>query len=113
MAALGRSHTHGGEPLYQLDIAISHARCVDDVFDLQVFVEIDKFSTLGVLQERPRMIDLLGTVDVFNRHRLAVMRHPQIAQCLSRRVPTVGFYQIQREDAVDTAGEMHALGQIG
>ena len=66
MAALGRSHTYCGEALHQLDIAITHTRCIDNVFDLQVFVEIDKFSTFGVLQERPRMIDLLGTVDVFS-----------------------------------------------
>ena len=47
MAALGRSHTHGGEALHQLDVAITHTRCIDNVFDLQVFVEIDKFSTFG------------------------------------------------------------------
>ena len=38
------------------------------------------------------------------------MRDSQIAQSLSCRVPAVGFYQIQREHAVDTASEMHALG---
>ena len=46
MTALGRSHTHGGEALHQLDVAITHARCIDNVFDLQVFVEIDKFLDL-------------------------------------------------------------------
>ena len=110
MTALGRSHTHGGEALHQLDVAITHARCIDNVFDLQVFVEIDKFSTFRVFQERPRVIDLLGTVDVFNWRRLAVMNDPKLLNACRAAFLPVGFYQIQREHTVDAAGEMHALG---
>ena len=92
MAALGRTHTHSGEALHKLDVTITHARCVDYVVDLEVFVEIHKLPTFGVLQERPRMVDLLGTADVFSFRHITFESDSQVAQCPTCRVPSVSFY---------------------
>ena len=64
MTSLRWAHTHCGEPLHELDVAIAHARGIDDIFNLKILVKVDKFPTFGVLYKGPWMVNLLVTGDV-------------------------------------------------
>ena len=56
MTALGRAHAQCREALDQLDVAIAVAGGIEDVADLQVFVQIDELLALGVREQRPAML---------------------------------------------------------
>ena len=45
MAALGWTHTVGSEALQQLDMLIALAKCVLNIVNLQILVEIDKIPS--------------------------------------------------------------------
>ena len=55
MFALRRTHAHGAEALQQLDTVKTFLRGVFEIFDLQIFVEVDEILALRMIDDSKRM----------------------------------------------------------
>ena len=99
MSALGGAHTDRRVAFYQLHIAVTQPGRVHDVFDLQVFVEIDEFPAFWVWEDGPGVIHLRGA----SNGLIFVGGHINVTKRGARRVAAIGQYHVERVSAVYTA----------